>query len=195
MVTTQYNVLMGPRCEQSGFDSRTIEDVKMDVLAGNIVYEAIMGEIVPVYDYDEWVPEGVALEAAHDATLSRGTAELRKLWGDDARILTYSSSGQKAKGDKLGPFVSLRFIVRGVGKFSSGADMKLGGYVPEMFDQSVYKAAGKRQLMRLWGASKYGESRPMLMLLGGVFRKLQDVNNEQPIIATHFLEEGLAQNV
>ena len=195
MMTAKYNVLMGPRCEQSGFDSHTIEEVLPLVLAGDIVYEAILGEIVPVYDYDEWVPEGVELEAAHESAISRGLAELRRLWGDNARILTLTSSGQKSKGDKLGPFVSLRFIVRGVGKFACGADMKAGGYVPEMFDQSVYKAAGKRQLMRLWGASKYGESRPMLMYLNGKFTKLQDENKERPVLAIDYLEQALAQNV
>lgn len=195
MMTEKYNVLMGPRCEQSGYESRTIEEVKMGVLAGDIVYEAIMGEIVPVYDYDEWVSEGVTLESAHKSALSRGLAELQLLWGESADIFTYSSSGQKIKGDKVGPFVSLRFIVRKVGKFASGADMKLGGYVPDMFDQSVYKAAGKRQLMRLWGASKYGEDRPMCMLLKGKPTKLQDFNNEHPDSATYFLEYGMAQNV
>ena len=191
----KYNVLMGPRCEQSGFESRTIEDVKMGVLAGNIVYEAIIGEIVPVYDYDEWVAENVELKVAHEAALSRGLTELKNLWGPNAVIYTFSSSGQKIKGDKSGPFVSLRFIVRGVGKFACGADMKKAGYVPEMFDQSVYKAAGKRQLMRLWGASKYGEDRPMLMQLGSEFRKLKDVNSDDPNVATNYIKIGLAQNV
>jgi len=194
-MTTKYNVLMGPRCEQSGFDSRTIEEVLLGVLAGDIVYEVIMGEIVPVYDYDEWVPDGVELQAAHSSALSRGLEELRRLWGENASILVYTSSGQKSKGGKLGPFVSLRFIVRGVGKFSSGADMKAGGYVPDMFDQSVYKAAGKRQLMRLWGASKYGEDRPMRMFVDGKFKKLNDFNIEDPVSATYFLEQALAQNV
>lgn len=195
MEDIKYNVLIGPSCEQSGYSERSLDEIRAGILAGEIVYEAILGEIVPVYDYDEWVAEGVELRDAHVAAYDKGITELKKVWGDSASIYSYTSSGLKSKGDKIGPFVSLRFIVRGVGKFASGADLKRSGRVPDMFDQSVYKAAGKRQLMRLWGASKVGEDRPMKMWFTGQWMKLEDVNTMGGDLAKGMLEYGLAQYV
>ena len=49
--------------------------------------------------------------------------------------------------------------------------------------------------MRVWGASKEGENRPMKYMLHGTLKTLQEVNDESPEKASFLFENALAQNV
>lgn len=192
----EYKVLPSAsvRCSEAAV-SMAVSAFMDGVMKESLVYEAISDEVVPFYDYDEKVGDPSALVAAHHAAHRKCSEALVAVWGPDARITCFMSTGNKKSESYTGPFVSLRFIVRGCGKFACGADIKLAGKVPEIFDQSVYKVKGSRQLMRVFGASKEGEQRPMQLVVNGGFRKLGDFYKEDPALAEFTFEQSLAQNV
>ena len=112
----------------------TIEQFKNGVLDGALAYEVILSEMVPIYDRDHKLPGATAkeLEDADQTILTEGIAALRAVWGPDAVIHSFTSTGIKRSFDRdgyNGPFVSHRHIVRGVGKFESGAELKRSSYV------------------------------------------------------------------
>ena len=188
----EYDVLLSRSVKcKDGNGRRSVQNFKNDVLNATLVYEAIFGEMPPTYDDDEKILEGNLADAAYDKAMKA----LRELWGFDAVIHTLTSTGHKISEGYTGPFVSFRFIIRGAGKFRCGADMVRAGKVPAMFDQSIYKKEGRRQLLRVWGASKEGENRPMKYLLHGAPKTLQQANAESPELATFLFENMLAQNV
>lgn len=190
----EYLVCPSPSVECSRREKRTANQFKEDVLAGRVVYEAIYGEMVPTYDYDEKVTDGRDLADAQTAAYKKALQVLRDLWGFKVIIHTLTSTGHKVSDKYTGPFVSFRFLIRGGGKFRCGDDMKRAGKVPEMFDQSIYKKEGRSQLMRVWGASKQGENRPMQYLCFGIPKSLEEANKD-PDVATYMFEETLAQYV
>ena len=195
MEDDKYDVFIGRDFNRfGGDDERTIEQFKDGVLAGTIAYEALWGEIMPIYDYDEEVPTG-NLEEADRAAFDKAITELRAIWGPNATICSFTSTGIKKSDKYCGPFVSHRHIVREVEKFESGAALKQSGRVPKMFDQSIYTRKGGRQLMRVWGGSKEGEDRPMKYIWNGEPRLLKDVNDENPVLATVLFKCSLAQYV
>ena len=184
----EYDVLLSQSVKcKDGNGRRSVQNFKNDVLNATLVYEAIFGEMPPTYDYDEKILEG-NLADAHLAAYDKATKALRELWGFDVVIHTLTSTGHKISEGYTGPFVSFRFIIRGAGKFRCGADMVRAGKVPAMFDQSIYKKEGRRQLLRVWGASKEGENRPMKYLLHGVAKTLEQANAESPELATFLFE-------
>ena len=191
----EYDVLLSRSVHcKNGNGRRSVQNFKNDVLNATLVYEAIFGEMPPTYDCDEKVPKGDLAEA-HIAAFDKALKTLRELWGFDVVIHALTSTGHKISEGYTGPFVSFRFIVRGAGKFRCGADMIRAGKVPAMFDQSIYKKEGRRQLLRVWGASKEGENRPMKYLLHGIPKTLEQANAESPELATFLFENMLAQNV
>lgn len=134
----------------------TIEQFKNGLINGQLAYEVIMGEMVPIYDRDEKLPGATdeELREANRKILVEGIVALRAVWGPNAEIHSFTSTGIKKSlepGGYNGPFVSHRHIVRNVGKFESGSELKRSGRVPDMFDSSIYVAKGSEKLMRTWG--------------------------------------------
>ena len=202
MEDDKYKVFNGRDLDKK-FDrvvNMTIEQFKNGVLDGSLAYEIILDEMVPIYDRDHKLPGANAKELADadQAILTEGIAALRAVWGPDAIIHSFTSTGIKRSFDRdgyNGPFVSHRHIVRGVGKFESGAELKRSGRVPAMFDQSIYVSKGGQKLMRIWGGSKAGEDRPMKYYLHGLPKTLEEANNENPGIANINFMFSLAQYV
>ena len=64
-----------------------------------------------------------------------------------------------------------------------------------MFDQSIYKVRGARQLIRVFGASKEGEQRPMKYMSSEGPVRLEDLYKKDPKLAAYVFESSLAQNV
>src|SRR3954452_16609427 len=73
-------------------------------------------------------------------------------------------------------------VVTGCGAYLSGLDVKLAGLVPELkgFDSGVYKDVGKRQLFRMFGASKFGEDRPFRLVVGDQRFSLAELMDKDP---------------
>lgn len=176
-------------------ERRTVKQFVEDVLAARVVYEAVYDEMVPTYDYDEKITDGRDLGDATISAYEKAIEKLRELWGFDVVIHSLTSTGRKVSDTYTGPFVSWRFIVRGAGKFRCGDDMKRAGKVPEMFDGSIYKKEGRSQLLRVWGASKEGENRPMQYLCHGIPKSLASAVQEQPDLVPYMFEQTLAQYV
>ena len=150
-------------------------------------------EVVPPYDYDEKITDGRNLKDAHADAYEKTTKALFEIWGPHAEIYSFTSTGHKVSETYTGSFVSFRHLVRKVGKFRCGADIKRLGKVPEMFDQSIYQEEGKRQLLRVWGGSKEGEDRPMLYMHRDGSKKLGEMNATDPALTTIMFQNCLAQ--
>ena len=140
--------------------------------------------MVPHYDYDEEVKDGRNLADAHANALQKVLESLMEVWGPKAVFCILHSTGIKKSKKYTGPFVSIRVIVRNVGKYRCGADLIRAGKVPKIFDQSIYMEEGKRQLLRVWGGSKEGEDRELLYVLKGGAKKLSEVNATDPQLAS-----------
>ena len=84
---------------------------------------------------DEKITDGRNLKDAHADAYEKTTKALIEIWGPHAEIYSFTSTGHKVSKGYTGPFVSFRHLVRKVGKFKCGADIKRLGKVPEMFDQ------------------------------------------------------------
>ena len=145
-----YDVFIGRCFERKNAEGeRTLEQLKDDILNGNIAYEALFGEVVPHYDYDEEVKDGRNLADAHANALQKVFESLMEVWGPKAVFCILHSTGIKKSKKYTGPFVSIRVIVRNAGKYRCGADLIRAGKVPKIFDQSIYMEEGKRQLLRV----------------------------------------------
>ena len=191
-----YDVFIGRCFERKNAEGeRTLEQLKDDILDGNIAYEALFGEVVPHYDYDEEVKDGRNLADAHADALQKVLESLMEVWSPKAVFCILHSTGIKKSKKYTGPFVSIRVIVRNVGKYRCGADLIRAGKVPKIFDQSIYMEEGKRQLLRVWGGSKEGEDRELLYVLKGGAKKLSEVNATDPQLASLLLQDSLAQYV
>ena len=143
----------------------TIDEIMAGVVEGRLVYEALgFGPVKPYWDIELYYESEAEMLANHPIQLAACMVELGKLLGDTEGVMVVDASGQK-KGKWI---ISLHAIANGHGCYKSGLDVKLADLVPvrDGFDQGVYKPKDKRQLMRLWGASKVGEDRPLRLVSG-----------------------------
>lgn len=195
----KYNVIIGLHLKVKGSENaatRTINEFITEVMAGKMGYEALYDEIAPVYDYDDKVTLEDFARVNKEA-FETNLKVLREMWGEKATIIVLTSSGMKKSDKYTGPVISYRYIIRGVGKFPCGAQMKAAGKIPQgvQWDRSIYGNVGSRKLMRVWGASKEGEDRPMKMWIGDNFKTLKEIYTADPDLATTLFRTTLAQYV
>ena len=124
-------------------------------------YEIVDGYCIPSYDYEKMYENQQEQEANMEADLEKARTAIREAYAacPDMQLYCFSACGCDLKKRWKNSF---HFRVRGCGYLAQGASCKqIAG-----FDASVYKAKGKRQLVRMPLCSKEGEDRPLLPLGG-----------------------------
>jgi hypothetical protein len=120
-------------------------------------YEVLLGKCIPYYDYEKFYDSKEDQEENNDIdyNLARETImDAYEKTYPNIVIYSFDSSGLDLKGRWKNSF---HFRLRKCGYLNQGSDcLLLIG-----FDKNVYKATGKRQLIRLPLCSKEDEDRPL----------------------------------
>lgn len=112
-----------------------------------VLYEAIFGNCVPYADFDNDYADQKTQEANLEADFKRAEDAATVVYPRGRMIWRSSCGFNSVKQNWKNSF---HLIVRGAGYYACGLDIpKIPGA-----DESVYKAAGQRQLLRVLGASK-----------------------------------------
>jgi P4 family phage/plasmid primase-like protien len=133
----------------------TLSQLKEHIIEKARGFEVITGNCVPYIDVDiDYDDEDEQIEKKWD-DLKQSYDAVRNRFGSGANIITFESCGLKKKGSKNKWRNSYRFIIRNCGYYKQGIDLPL----VKGTDRNVYKAAKKRQLLRLPYCSYPGENR------------------------------------
>lgn len=133
----------------------TVDGVKRYINKYKQGFEVITGPCVPYIDVEIDYADEETQKDKFWSDLKEIYERVRNYFWAGANILTFESSGKKHKGEAIVWRNSFRFIVRGAGYYAQGSDLPIIDGV----DPSVYKKAGRRQLLRMPYCSYPGENR------------------------------------
>lgn len=146
-------------------------------------YEVITGKCIPYYEADFIYETKKIQEENKLSDFKKAYDEIKTYYGaikktpnPIPKVYTFDSSGYVKAKDKWKN--SFHFRIRGAGHYRCGLDLQK----MEHCDKAPYKDAGKRQLLRLVGCSKEGDSRVLLRFKDGRTYQMDEIKelDEKP---------------